>query len=287
MKKRYAVFIILTLLITSTLIACDKNGSIGVEEIAITKTTDKIVKTYGKRSSDTQLLRKESLSWLEDSSNVGCSVVSKMKPNDFVLDISYTPKNVEGREKPDEIYAMFDCWLELREKKEKINVVAITCNYNYGGLFDYDSWTIIIPYNEFAHLQHEINVTKTTQTDIAHELGDLWIKRHYYNRNGLIFDDNNKDRELVITPWRNSQISLDKEFVAHYDYGENKLSIRKINYYKGVSSSHTVWSMQMNESGYLYGVWDNKNNIWVCGEKTGLKLLEYNGVDDWTLTEPK
>lgn len=59
---------------------------------------------------------------------------------------------------------------------------------------------------------------------------------------------------------------------ARYDYASNKLSVDKIKRHDNISTAATVWSIQLDEPGYLYAAWDKDNNIWVFGEKTDCRF---------------
>ena len=254
-------------------------GNVMNETETIIRDTDKIVKSYGKNNSYTELSGKEKLSWLENESSIGYFVVTEMTPEDLALEISFKPRNVDGRAKPDEVYAIFDCWLKLKEKD--IAVSAVVCKYSFGGYFDYDSWLIIVPYNEFENLYNKCDVINKSSESIAYELGNLWMYCHCYNRSGLKLDEKDKYRDLLITYWQPAQISEDKNMTARYDYASNKLSVDKIKRHDNISTAATVWSIQLDEPGYLYAAWDKDNNIWVFGEKNGLQVLKYDGAEGW------
>ncbi|MFA7636713.1 MAG: hypothetical protein WCX81_03015 [Monoglobales bacterium] len=243
----------------------------------------KIVKEYESSKPMCSLLEKAELSWLESSNNKGNSVVTGMGENDYVLDISFKAKNTKARANPLEIYAIFNCFMELQKQQLEYNVVAIACSYSHGlGIDDASSWLIIITYDEFESLHNNSYNAVGDSDDLAKKLGDMWINKEHYNRFGLKFEDADNYRELLITPWNINQLSFNKEFAAGYFYGGNKLSVDKINRYNDdVSSTQTIWSIQIGETGFLYGAWDEQNNVWLYGEDIGIRLYKFDGDINW------
>ena len=281
MTKKTAFCIILLLLATITvlLISCQKNENAISGKEGIIKATDAIVRSYGKYDNYTQFVSKEDLSWLERYNHMGNSIVSHMGSDDLVMDIHFSAKDFRARNYPYEIYAIFECWLVLMETDEYLNFPAITCGYGYGGLFDYDSWTIIVTRDEFEHFYKRVDDKKKPQSDIAYEMSELWIDERHYNRAGLKFDEEDEYRDRLSTQWKKSLRSTDDKFQLYN--GIDSLTVEAVDYNAGIEKE----LMKNIEENYFYCAWDEKNNIWAYGENSGLLLYRYNGENDWTLSE--
>ncbi|MCL2678880.1 MAG: hypothetical protein FWF18_01050 [Dehalococcoidia bacterium] len=276
------ISLILCVLIFMTGCACNAEKMVGAEKMIINKSQG-IVQWYEGSKQTSALLGKAELLWLEHTNNKGRDVFSNMDADDFVLNISFKAKNAKGRVSPLEIYAIFNCYIELQKQLSECNVVSILCSYSRGlGIDDASTWLIIITYDEFELLYNNTDIDDKKSNELAKELGDMWINENHYNRLGLVFEDSDKYRELLITPWKNNQPSLSVDFSAGYFYGSNKLSVYKISHYNDtISSSQTTWSTYINETGFLYGVWNEQNSIWLYGEDIGIRLYKFDGDKNW------
>lgn len=249
-------------------------------DIMVVDQINSIVRTYAN-SSSSELLSKANANFIINSTNINRTELTKMNENDRILFLDFKGNKTKNH-LPIEIYAIFESFLFLKEHSLPYTIVAVACNYQSGEAFDADSTLITITTNEFENLYDSIDIKTGNRSKIAKKLADKWVEIMFYNRSNLKFGAQEEYKALLITPWSRHQKSFSNSFNARYQYDKNQITIDKISKHNEIYSTTLLETIQVNEEGFLYGAWDNQNNIWLYGEKIGVVLLEYDGASSWT-----
>ncbi len=274
MKRGLFIFIAAIIFIIVSILYINSNNCSMTDELS------KVVKSYGSNRSSVRLLRRDELNWLSNSSQIGFKLAESMTNSDKIVDISFIPKSRNYIKQPNEIYAIFKCWLKLHES-ERTDIKAIMCSYSTGGHFDYDTYLIIISQNIFLDLYNKLDLTGKNQEEIVDELGAIWMRQNMYNRQGLIFDKQDEHIRLYVTPWNTSQVSPDEKFVLSCDYSNCEIKVQKVTKHEDISLLYDIWSTKVDEQEYLYGAWDKNNNILIYNGEMTVRKFKYNGADSW------
>lgn len=123
-----------------------------------------------------------------------------------------------------------------------------------------------------------IDVAHKTKSAIAKELATIWMDKSFYNRGKLNFDEQQQYKELLLTQWNKSHLSYDGNYSLFYS--TNSTEELCINAIDG-SISYTHLRFDIDETGFLYGAWDEQNNIWLYGEDIGIRMYKFDGDQNW------
>ncbi|MGL4483320.1 MAG: hypothetical protein ACRCUS_00050 [Anaerovoracaceae bacterium] len=255
------------------------------------KHTTKILRKNGSHRSYSELLNDER-EWLIDSSNENRSVMNKIGKDSPILELYYVGKgwNKDYLE-PRELYSMFECFLFMRDRNIEEDIAAIICDVMSRG--DYiDSGGVrsfvLISTSEFENLYGFIKDTNKSDEELAKELTELWLEGNLYNRADMEFAEKYNYRKKLITPYNEIVMSPNENFLLRFNYNNNHLYLDTTPKYKNIGSIKGIGFsiMPIEEKGYIYGMWDEYNNIWLCGETSGVLFLKYDGEENWEKEDP-
>jgi len=255
--------------------------SIELSSWAVKTRINDITRKYGNPVCRSQLLTLDEADWLVEKNNYNRRL-SEMTSNNRILRVFYYGNGSDCGE-PKEIYAMFENFLYLKERRQQYNISAISYSQVSGYWGDGYDTLITITMSDFEDLFSKVGIKNNSNQVIAKEMASIWISANHYNRHRLILDEYTEYRENLITPWNNYIPSVDENFKLTYSYGSNTVRIEKKLTYSSstIVGFREIKNMSIDETGYMYAHWGENNSIWLLGESTGLTVYEFDGNEDW------
>lgn len=245
-----------------------------------------IARKHSNVFSSAKFLDKSKMDWLINRDNYTKKHLSDLGENDEVIDIDFHNGTLKQSE-ANELYAVFESFLLLREQQLNYNIAAIVCEHK-GGVY-----LVAITTEDFEKLYNNLDIKGQNKNQIARSLAKMWAHENMYNRRGLILNESEKYREKLITGWNNFINSYDDKFKLATDNSINKYIVWEIiDFYIDVPPGYkvdpgfrSIQDVTIGETGFKYACWDEYNNIWVFGESTGLSLLKFDGAKAWEWAE--
>lgn len=181
-----------------------------------------------------------------------------------IIKVNFTDK-FTNQGMPNEVYAIFECFLYLQreQKASDTEIAAICCQYSSGVIDDVDFKHFCITKEEFQALYDQIDVTSKNIEELALQLGDAWINRVHYNRDGLKYSPETEYRKNLGTWWHESYNIENNRQIKFYG-NPNKIMEH------GPYGNGTEIDVS-EESGHIYFTWDEKGDIWIYGKTIGLR----------------
>lgn len=249
-----------------------------------------IVRKHSTKSSNYRFgLPEEKIKTLRDDYSVKAQkALSEAPEGSRVLYITlYGNVKASIDSMPNEIYALFESYLYLRERNAN-DIVAINCEYHGGGLY-IDATTTIILWSELEEIYASNKAQSPSRGEAAMQLAESWMDTYHYNRIRLTYTPETKYRQNLRTPWSLSTANNtgDKrlwyrkptDFSVHHSF-----YVKRVTRTETVVSSTGIFEMfDIKEDGYLYGAWDERDNIWLYGETIGLVFVAYDGDTSWAV----
>ena len=265
----------------------------------LTHQISNIARKHSNILSYSKFIDKDNMNWLIHNSNYNRKHLSNLGVNDEIIymhfhaDFFNQPLNLSN---PNELFAVFESFLFLKEQTLEYNIAAITCGHVTG------VWYITITKDDFERLYNSLDVKSDKRSEVAKQLAEIWAEENFYNRSRLILDEQNEYRQNLATIWNNFVISHDGKFFLTYNQSiEFKFDVPRSNRVSIWEALHPDWAerpgrtiipgkrnlmdLPIEETGFAYACWDEYNNIWGYGETTGLTFLKYDGDKNWEFAE--
>lgn len=136
------------------IINVDKN-EVEFSEKLILDEVNRIIRSYGKNSSHSEILTKSNASLMIQHAGINKLEWSGIDENDRILFLNFQGKPSKNH-LPIEIYAVFESFLFLNQHPLPYHIAAISCNYQSGEIFDADSVFVTIITKQFQSLYESI-----------------------------------------------------------------------------------------------------------------------------------
>lgn len=251
------------------------------EQISTYVGLNMIVNRYGKITSNCEIISKD-----EAAIYINLSNTNKNKLKNSAEDKDFIKINLKSSKRqhvnPNEILSIMDSYLFFKEKDIIENISGFICCYQSGSVSDLNSVDVVVSMVELNELYDECKSYSGNLN--AQGMAVKWIEKNYYFRDGL---EMNMQYSGLVSEWNEYITSTDGNFQLGYIYDDNRLKVLNLEYNKheniDIVTSKTMWNTKVDESGKVYAVWDEENNIWMLGEKTGIKLFQFNGKDSWSI----
>lgn len=277
--KKNAIIIMVLLLIVSIAIV----GIFFHKDITMNVRLNSIVHQYGNITSRCEIVSKENVIEYINLSNT-----NKNKFINSSADKSFVKINLNGKkgqhDKPNEIISTMAAYLFIKENGGVDEISGFICCYQSGKTPDLNSVDVVFSISELNELFDEIELY--SENVDAQEMAVKWMGKNYYFRNGLEMNVQYSD---LISEWNRYVTSDDGNFQLGYIYADNRLKVLNLEYNKhenvDIVTSKTMWNIKVDESGKVYAVWDEENNIWMLGETSGIKMFLFDGKDSWVLVD--
>lgn len=240
----------------------------------VTNKISNIARGYSNIFSSSIFLPKDDMDWFINANNYNKKHFSNLKSNDEIIYIDFHKTTFKESE-PVELYAVFESFLYLRGKELPYNIVAIGCEH-MGGV-----WSFAITTEDFEELYSPLKVKTDKRSEIAKELAKVWVEKNFYNRRGLILDKQDEYKKQLVTLWSFPVNSSDDNFQIYYFAEANTMYIDKKERFMNDYATKSVQAIKTDETGFMYAAWDEKNNIWMYGESTGLSFFKFDGASNW------
>ncbi len=271
-KKLYFVVIIFILII----------GGIVIQNFVnmLTHDMNSILKKYKAKESEFVYYNKNTFN-IESAgySHYAKQRLYEMQDTDKLLYYEFEQKQWKPDVNPIEIYALFDIWLTLKEKSQEYKeILAVASLYKVVNLSNNVREEILIFREEFEEFLLQSSHISFREEKIV-LMANMWIEKYYYNRTGL---KTSNEWNSLLTPWKGGYylINDELEYCAYFSKFHNLFEIMRINYLN-TKNIKAVFKEELNESGYLYGVWKDNLDFWTWGETSGFKCFKYTGETTW------
>lgn len=91
-------------------------------------------------------------------------------------------ESLKNASEPTQIYAIFECWLFMRDKVLPYKVIAIAWPHSSGGMDNTRDQMTIITIDEFEEIYQSTNIAGLSKEETIKTLADKWIEKAGYNR---------------------------------------------------------------------------------------------------------
>jgi hypothetical protein len=231
-----------------------------------------VVKKYASRGSKAAYWNGGEAPWMVDRNNENRKKLSDLSTDDWILKVKFYDR--KDLDRPDEIIALFEVFLFIKDRKMNKDVFAI--DFDYSKEHDSEISLITVTMEEFEEMYRSIERADKSDAEIADELAEMWLDNHLYNREGLQYSEEEKFKEKLITQWNTDQWTEDALYRGFYMYDINKFSIAARDVWVEGGDYKSYPFLTVNEEGYMYGAWDGYD-LWFYGETSGITIWHDTG----------